>query len=71
MPRSFTLTTPRELMKKGLWDKYCEMSGTNPWAVNEGLMDSYEGLMDSYEDIELSHTQATAIGMKVSAFHDF
>ncbi|MCK5016469.1 MAG: hypothetical protein KAS32_05285 [Candidatus Peribacteraceae bacterium] len=33
-------TTARELMDKGLWDKYCELSGMNPWAVNEGLDDA-------------------------------
>lgn len=30
----------RELLESGLWSRYCEASGTNEWAVNEGLLDA-------------------------------
>ena len=26
-----------DIMDAGMWDLYCEESGTNPWALNEGL----------------------------------
>lgn len=35
-------TTAHELLRLGLWDKYCEQTGTNVWAVNEGLLDGDE-----------------------------
>lgn len=31
--------TIRELMNLGLWDRYCQDTGTNEWALNEGLID--------------------------------
>jgi len=49
-------TTPRELMDWGMWEKYCQKTGTNPWAMAEGLM-------DSEESIELSHDLAKQIGI--------
>ena len=30
--------TVNEFMNKGLWDDYCEATGTSVWAVAEGLM---------------------------------
>jgi len=33
------ITTPRELIDKGLWDRYCEISGMSVYAVNEGYPD--------------------------------
>ena len=30
--------TVNEFLDRGLWDKYCEATGTNPWAINEGLI---------------------------------
>ena len=36
--------TARELFALGLWDKFCEETGTNEWAVNEGLLDDEEEL---------------------------
>jgi hypothetical protein len=36
--------TARELMDCGLWADYCRVTGTNEWAVNEGLMPSDEPL---------------------------
>ena len=32
----------RELFTLGLWNKYCEETGTNEWAVNEGLISKDE-----------------------------
>ena len=48
--------TPRELMDRHLWDRACELTGLNPWVVNEGQM-------DSDEDIELTAGQAVALGL--------
>lgn len=31
--------TAEELIDRGLWDWYCELTDTNVWAVNEGRMD--------------------------------
>lgn len=36
--------TVKELMDAGVWDEVCDLLGLNPWAVNEGLMDSSESL---------------------------
>jgi hypothetical protein len=36
--------TARELMNCHMWERACELAGINPWAVNEGLMDSDEEL---------------------------
>lgn len=48
--------TPRELMDKGIWMDYCEATGTNEWAVNEGLM-------ESDEELTLTQEQAEKIGL--------
>lgn len=32
--------TVSELIELGLWERYCEDTGTNEWAINEGLIDS-------------------------------
>lgn len=37
--------TASEILEKGLWEKYCELTGTNEWALNEGLMDEDEELV--------------------------
>jgi hypothetical protein len=34
--------TAREINERGLWDKFCEMRGINPWAMSEGLISSDE-----------------------------
>lgn len=34
--------TFREAQKLGIWDKISEISGINPWAANEGLLDPDE-----------------------------
>ena len=36
------ILTANELLDRDIWDEFCEMRGINPWAVNEGLMDSDE-----------------------------
>ena len=36
------ITTPGELLELGLWDDYCEISGTSVWAVNEGMINREE-----------------------------
>lgn len=41
-------------MNIGLWNKFCEMHGYNPWCVNEGLM-------RSDEQISLTETEALAL----------
>lgn len=28
--------TYREIMDSGLWEDFCELSGTDPWCLNEG-----------------------------------
>ncbi len=34
--------TVRDIMDVGLWSEYCEATGTNVYAVNEGLIDDSE-----------------------------
>lgn len=46
----------KEIFDRGLWNRYCEHTGTNEWAVNEGLI-------DSSEIVELSETEAVNIGL--------
>jgi len=36
--------TPKEAMSLGIWDKVCELSGINVWALNEGLIDENKEL---------------------------
>lgn len=48
--------TPHELMEKGLWDKFCDMTGTSVWAVKEGLLDSDDNL-------HLTEQQAIKLGL--------
>lgn len=49
--------TAGEANERGIWDDLCEMFGINPWAMNEGLMES------SYE-FQLSEQQAKQLGLK-------
>jgi hypothetical protein len=30
----------RDLFNKGLWEDFCDLTGTNPWCIAEGLGDS-------------------------------
>lgn len=32
------IVTARELIERGSWVDACKLTGTNPWAVSEGLM---------------------------------
>lgn len=48
--------TVRELSDRSLWLDYCEVAGTNEWALNEGLM-SYD------EEVELTEEQARRLGI--------
>jgi hypothetical protein len=34
------IITPNELFDLGLWLEYCELTSTNQYAINEGLMPS-------------------------------
>ena len=34
------VVTARELLDKRCWDRFCDVTGTNPWCINEGLADS-------------------------------
>lgn len=36
--------TGSELIEAGLWDEYCDLTHTNVWAINEGLMEGSESL---------------------------
>ena len=36
------IITFREAQALGIWDKITELSGINPWAVNEGQLDPNE-----------------------------
>jgi len=49
------VVTFREIMDKGMWDKFCEMKGLNVWCVNEGLA-------DSDEKVELTEDEARKLG---------
>ena len=50
------VTTPKELLDKGLWEKACEVLNWSVWIINEGLI-------DSEEDITLPEEQAKEIGL--------
>lgn len=50
------IITARELMNRGKWDAVCDMFGINPWAVNEGLM-------ESSEEFKLDESQARKLGL--------
>lgn len=57
--KSFTskiVTSPKEMMSHdGVWDKYCKLTGMNPYAVNEG--------MSSDAEIVIPFEMACAIGL--------
>lgn len=44
--------TVQELFEHDLWDRYCEITGTNPWAVKEGLMSDYEAVILDKEEMD-------------------
>ena len=52
-----TVNVPvRVLFDRGLWAAYCEATGTNEWALNEGRMD-----MD--DTVTITEEQARSIGI--------
>ncbi|RDJ35155.1 MAG: hypothetical protein DWQ19_09995 [Crenarchaeota archaeon] len=48
--------TARELFDRGLWMDYCNLTGTNDWAIAEGLM-------SDDEELSLTHKQAKKLGL--------
>jgi hypothetical protein len=36
--------TAGQIKKMGLWERYCELTGTNLYAMNEGQLDSSESV---------------------------
>jgi len=44
--------TPRELIERDLWEEYCQFTGTNEWAVDEGLINSNESLVLPQEFVD-------------------
>ena len=53
-------TTPNRLNDCGQWNAYCEATGTNVWAMSEGLIDGDEVL-------EFSLEEALAMGMTITS----
>lgn len=45
-----------ELLDRGLWLKYCELTGTNEWALSGGLA-------DREDTTELTEDQAKELGL--------
>lgn len=45
-------------MDRGLWDKYCDVTGTDHWCINEGKA-------DADELIELTMEEAIKVGLLV------
>lgn len=41
-----------EIRDHGLWEKYCELTGTNEWAVSEGMIDSDQEVTLDEDQIE-------------------
>jgi hypothetical protein len=33
----YVKVTFRDIFDADLWDEFCDKTGTNPWAINEGL----------------------------------
>jgi hypothetical protein len=50
------LITARELMDRAIWDEASNLLGINPYAVNEGRM-------DSSEELTLTEEQAQQLGI--------
>ena len=48
--------TAGEANKCGVWDRLCEMFGINPWAMNEGSM-------ESSHEFKLDEQQAQKLGL--------
>ena len=52
------IVTLSEISNRWDWDKYCEITGTNPWCLNEGLA-------TGDERVELTTEQAYKIGIRL------
>lgn len=50
------IVTPHELFERGLWEKFCEVTKSNLYAVSEGLIDVNDGIL-------LTEKQAKEIGL--------
>ena len=48
--------TGRELLDNGWWMRFCDVTGTNEWCINEGLA-------DDTTEFELTAQQAKEIGI--------
>ncbi len=48
--------TAEEMIDKGIWGKYCELTDKNVWAVNEGIL-------DNASEITLSEDEAIELGI--------
>ena len=48
--------TGRELLDNGWWMRFCDVTGTNEWCINEGLA-------DDTTEFELTAQQANEIGI--------
>ena len=46
------ITSAKELTRIGTWSKFCEVTGTNEWAVNEGLLDKDDPITISFEQLK-------------------
>lgn len=44
------ITTPARLVAHSLWSRYCNLTNTNPWAINDGLIDPDEHLTLTSEE---------------------
>ena len=49
------ILTAKEIMDLGLWSRTCDRKGFNPYAVNEGLI-------ESNDDLEFTEDEAIEIG---------
>lgn len=49
------ILSAEEILDGGYWEEFCEKHGINPWAINEGLM-------DSDEEFSLSEDEAKSYG---------
>ena len=50
------ITTPEDLINKGMWKKYCELINIDAWAINKGEINSVGPL-------ELTLNEAIIIGL--------
>lgn len=46
------IITIGEIRDHGLWQEYCELTGTNEWAVSEGLLESDQEITLDEKQVE-------------------